>query len=98
MDAYDLLNRNRELFIKMRESAIEQQRFIADDQIEKFFKHTLKRERIQREISHNNKKLNKNFLNKQVETKRDEKSRISSEIAGRISICGIRPPTQESFV
>ena len=81
MESSNLLDKNRGLFIKMKELALEQERLITEDQIDDFLTTSLKRERLQREISHNNRKNNKNTLNAKDKRIRDVKHSLSMEIA-----------------
>ena len=65
MKSFDLLDKSRDLFLKMKELAMEQERLITEDQIDDFLAISLRRERLQREISHNDKTHeNKNLENK----------------------------------
>lgn len=78
MKPSDVSDKNRDLYIIMKELAIEQERLITEDQIDDFLAISLRRERLQREISHNDKKHKKNNMENKV---RDGMDSLSLEIA-----------------
>ena len=56
MGSSDILKVNRNLFKKMKEIASKQEEYISGDEIEKFIDLSRKRERLQHEISANNRR------------------------------------------
>ena len=54
LESYDLLEKNRALFFKMKELAMEQEKLILDDQVEGFLNLSIQREHLQNEITENN--------------------------------------------
>ena len=80
MPSSDILKVNRDLFKKMKEIALKQEEHISGDAIGKFIDLSRKRERLQREISANNRRSS-NIAKKDEDGRNKEKNdQISMEI------------------